>query len=77
MSLFTPEDLLEYHYQEASSEKSFLIANALETDWALHQKYQVICQAAARLDKSLVPPRPEAVQYILEYAARHTATASV
>lgn len=77
MSLFTPEDLLEYYYQETSSEKSVAIADALQNNWALHQKYEVICQAADRLDKSIVSPRDEAVQNILDYAARTAATASV
>lgn len=77
MNLFTPEDLLEYYYQETPSEKSVDIANALQTDWTLYQKYEIICQAAAWLDKSAVSPRNEAVQNILDYAAHTTATASV
>ena len=76
MSVFTPEDLLEYYYQETSPEQSSAIADALQTNWALHQKYEVICQAAARLDKSMVSPRVEAVQAILNYAGQN-ATASV
>jgi hypothetical protein len=76
MNLFTPEDLLEYHYQETSPEKSADITAALQTNWALHQKYEVICEATDRLDKSVMSPRAEAVQAILDYAA-HAAPASV
>jgi hypothetical protein len=76
MNLFTPEDLLEYYYQETSPERSLLIAEALQNNWALRQKYEVICQAATWLDKSVVSPRAEAVQAILDYAG-HSATASV
>jgi hypothetical protein len=76
MTLFTPEDLLEYHYRETSSEKTDAIAAALESNWALHQKYEVICEATEQLDKSIVSPRKKAVQSILDYAA-HAATASV
>lgn len=77
MNLFTPEDLLEYYYQETTSEKSVAIADALQNNWALYQKYEVICQAAARLNKSIVSPRNEAVQNILAYAAHTAATATV
>ena len=76
MTLFTPEDLLEYFYQETSPEKTIAIAAALEANWALRQKYEVICEATDRLDKSFVAPRNKAVQSILDYAA-HAAEAHV
>jgi hypothetical protein len=72
MNLFTPEDLLEYYYQETSPEKTDSIALALENSWALRQKYEVICEAAIRLDKSIISPRPESVQFIMDYAAHGT-----
>lgn len=72
MTIFTPEDLLEYYYRETSSEKTIAIANALESNWVLQQKYNVICEATDRLDKSFVAPRKKAVQSILEYAAQAT-----
>jgi hypothetical protein len=71
MYLFTPEDLLEYYYQETSPEKSNAIALALDNDWALQQKFDVICQASERLDKSVRSPRQSSVQSVLDYATQH------
>ncbi|MES2777091.1 MAG: hypothetical protein V4722_23140 [Bacteroidota bacterium] len=71
MYLFTPEDLLEYYYQETSPEKSQAIALELENNWALQQKFDVICQAAERLDKTLRSPRPASVQSVMDYATAH------
>lgn len=71
MYLFTPEDLLEYYYQETSPEKSHSIVLALENDWALQQKFDVICQAAERLGKSVRSPRQSSVQSVLDYATQH------
>ena len=70
MNIFTPEDLLEYFYRETSAEKTIAIANALESNWALQQKYNVICEATEKLDRSFVSPRKKAVQSILDYAAQ-------
>jgi hypothetical protein len=76
MNLFTPEDLLEYYYQETSPERSNAIASALQSSWALRQKYEVICEAAAQLDTSVLAPLPKTVQAIIDYAA-HEAAANV
>lgn len=73
MYLFTPEDLLEFYYQETSPEKSNAIALALENNWALQQKFDVICQAAEKLDKSVRSPRNASVQSVLNYATSHLA----
>ena len=71
MYLFTPEDLLEYYYQETSPEKSQAIALELAGNWALQQKFDVIFQAAERLDKSVRSPRPCSVESVLRYATSH------
>ena len=71
MYLFTPEDLLEYYYQETSTEKSNAIATAIEENWALQQKFDVICKAANRLDKSVRSPRINSLQHIIDYAISH------
>lgn len=71
MYLFTPEDLLEFYYQETSPEKSNAIALALENDWALQQKFDVICRAAERLEKSVRSPRQASVRSVLDYATLH------
>ena len=73
---FTPEDLLEYYYQETSPEQTAAIENALSQSWSLSDKYQVIVQAAKRLDKSMESPRTEVLQRILNYAASTTPAVS-
>ena len=75
MNNYTPEDLLEYHYQETSPEKSNAIATAIEASWALQQKYDVIRQAAESLDKSIRGPRPQSIQFVLNYAGEHSSEA--
>lgn len=72
MNIFTPEDLLEYYYQETTPDKAACIAEALQSSWTLQQKYEVLCEAATRLDKSILSPRPEAVNFIMNYAAHGT-----
>ena len=69
MSNFTPEDLLEYFYQETSPEKTEDIQYALANQWALQEKFRVITQAAERLNKSTIAPRYQSVQAILSHAA--------
>jgi len=71
MYLFTPEDLLEYYYQETSPEKCNAIALELDCNWALQQKFAVICQAAERLDKTLRSPREASLRSVMDYATSH------
>ena len=75
MNNYTPEDLLEYYYQETSPEKSSAIANAIKASWVLQQKFDVISQAAESLDKSIRGPRPQSIQFILNYAGEHSSEA--
>lgn len=77
MSNFTPEDLLEYFYQETTPKQTDAVLAALESEWPLQQKYYVITQAAAKLDKSMVSPRSQSVLAILKHAAKHEASADV
>lgn len=72
MNVFTTDDLLEFYYQESSPEKASRILIALKSDWALQQKFDVICSATDRLDKSFCKPRPQSVQRIVDYATRRT-----
>ena len=77
MTIFTPEELLEYFYKETTPNKTEAIQNALYNVWPLQQKYNVITQAAEKLDKSLISPRKQSVNAILEHAAKHEASADV
>ena len=42
MPNFTTEDLIQYVYQETSKEQSSAIEKALETDWALQEKFDTL-----------------------------------
>ena len=68
MKNFTPEDLLEFHYQELTAEQSIELQEELTQNWALRQKLDVIREAGIRLDKSMESPRIEAIKRILAYA---------
>jgi hypothetical protein len=76
MTLFTPEDLVMYLYHESTPEKTAAIELALQQDWTLREKFEVLCKAVDSLDQSLASPRTEAVLNVLNYA-RETAVESV
>ncbi len=67
---FTPEDLVQYLYNETSPEKSSAINAALDTDWSLRNMYDVIVSAQTRLEAFELSPRKEAVNKILAYAEK-------
>jgi hypothetical protein len=73
--LFTPEDLLRYLYKETSPEMSAAIEAALEEDWTLREKLDVLKASARNLDKIVESPRTEVITNILRYA-RDTAAAT-
>jgi len=50
MHNFTPEDLLQYLYNETSPAQTAQIKAALETDWSLREKFEVITSAQKRLE---------------------------
>lgn len=70
MHSFTPEDLLQYLYKETSPEKTLAIKTALENDWSLQEKLEVIKSAQQRLEKLSLSPRKKAVDNILKYAEK-------
>ena len=77
MHSFTPEDLIQYVYNEASTQKSAAIKVALETDYSLREKYEEIMSAHNSLEKVSLSPRKQAVDKILAYAeksVRHLTT---
>lgn len=75
-SLFTPEELVQYLYNEASPEKRADIEAALQFDWSLREKLEVLRSSTTALDKELQSPRPESVLRVLRYA-RERMTESV
>ena len=76
MTNFTPEDLLLYLYKETSDSQTTAIEAALEKDWTLREKMNVLKASMQRLDKLTVSPRTEVVLNVLHHA-REQATEAV
>ena len=70
MNSFTPEELLQYLYKETSPEKTAEIAAALESDWSLRNKFEVIASATKRLDALKFSPRQQVLDNIMNYAEK-------
>jgi len=70
MHRYSPEDLLRYLYKETSSEETAAIEEALQSDWTLREKLNVLKTSMERLNNLVVAPRTEAVLNILKYAAQ-------
>ena len=69
---FTPEELIQYLYKETSPETSAAIEAALQEDWTLREKLEVLQASTETLDKMLESPRTEVILKIMNYA-RETA----
>ena len=70
MHNFTPEDLLQYLYKETSQEQTAQIKAALETDWSLREKLEVITSAQKRLEALKMSPSQQTIDNILNYAEK-------
>ena len=70
MHSFTQEDIVQYLYNETSPEKSATLKAALETDWILREKYELLSKSINSLEKLTLSPRKVAVDNILNYAER-------
>lgn len=69
MPNFTTEDLLVFMYNEMNPNQAAEIELALQTDWALKQKYQVLREAQEKLSQiPLRSPRQTTVNNIRKYA---------
>jgi hypothetical protein len=56
-------------YQETSPEKTAAIELALQSDWALREKLQLLRESVKDVDRMpLVSPRTEVVLRVLNYA---------
>lgn len=73
MTNFTPEDLIRYLYKETSNEQTTAIEAALEKDWTLREKLQVLMKSMQRLDKLTVSPRTQVVLNVLNHAREQAA----
>lgn len=73
MHNFTPEDLIQYLYKETSIEKTAAIKAALETDWSLREKFEVLTSAQSRLEALKMTPSQQSIDNILNYAEKAVA----
>lgn len=73
MHNFTPEDLLLYIYNETSPDQTVQIMAALETDWSLRDKFEVITSAQKRLETLKMSPSQQTIDNILNYAEKAVA----
>ena len=68
MPNFTTDDLLLYLYGELDTKQVVLIENALQTDWALQQKLQVLKESTDALDTTeFFHPRAQTIESIKQY----------
>lgn len=68
MNNFTPEDMIRFLYNEMNAEEKNALLRALETDWALREKFEVLKEAIKSLDTLTFSPRPQAILSIMQYA---------
>ncbi|MEP6699658.1 MAG: hypothetical protein ABJA85_00015 [Bacteroidota bacterium] len=73
MTNFTPEDLLLYLYKETSAHQTIAIEAALQKDWTLREKMNVLKISMQRLDKITTSPRTEVILNVLNYAREKAA----
>jgi len=73
MHNFTPEDLLQYLYNETSPAQTAAIKTALESDWSLREKFEVITSAQSRLETLKMSPSQKTSDNILSYAEKAVA----
>jgi hypothetical protein len=77
MTLFTPEDLVMYLYKDTSPEKTAAIELALQNDWALREKLQLLRESVTDIEQvPLSSPRTEVILRVMNYA-KQTEPASV
>ena len=70
MHNFTPEDLLQYLYDETSPVQTAAIKAALENDWSLREKFEVITSAQSKLEALKMSPSQQTIDNILNYAEK-------
>ena len=59
-----------YLYNETSPTQTAEIKAALETDWSLREKFEVITSAQKRLEALKMSPSQQTINKILDYAEK-------
>lgn len=71
MHNFTMEDLLQYLYQDTSPEKTAAIKEALQADWSLREKMNILAGTHNQLNEvKMVSPSQRTIDNILSYAEK-------
>ncbi|MBK7884893.1 MAG: hypothetical protein IPJ81_14760 [Chitinophagaceae bacterium] len=70
MHKFIEEDLIQFLYNESCIEKTAQIKSALETDWELKEKYDLLVSVHERLHEISLSPSQNSIDNILSYAER-------
>lgn len=70
MQLFTTEELLQYVYHETSPEKTAAIEAAIQNDWSLREKLDLLKTTHQQLDEVRMSPRKQTIDFILQYAEK-------
>jgi hypothetical protein len=68
MNNFTPEDMIRFLYNEMNAEEKSAMQLAMESDWTLREKFEVLKEAVKSLDTLKFSPRPQAIFAIMQYA---------
>lgn len=77
MHNFTPEDLILYLYKETSPEATAAIEQALNEDWTLREKLNVLKTSMERLNSIVVSPRTEVILNVLRHARQNEKISSL
>ncbi|HVG16957.1 MAG TPA: hypothetical protein VM935_18435 [Chitinophagaceae bacterium] len=76
MHNYSPEELIQYLYNETSSQTTAAIELALQQDWTLREKLSVLKASAERLNSIVETPRTEIILSILKYASKEETISS-
>jgi hypothetical protein len=68
MHNYSPEDLILYLYKETSPDATAAIEKAIEEDWTLREKLNVLKTSMERLNSITVSPRTEVILNVLRQA---------
>ena len=71
MHNFKTEDLLQYMYNETSTEKTAAIGAALLSDWSLREKLELLAAGQSQLNTvPMMSPRTQTLENIFSYAEK-------
>ena len=67
---YSPEELIQYLYNETSPTTTAAIEQTLKEDWTLREKLAVLKTSIERLNTITQSPLTETILSILKYAAK-------